>query len=213
MEDLDTLLMLLENPTRRRILSRLTTEAHYPLQLAKELKLSPQAVMKHLDVLERYGFVRCTKEQSNMGPARKFYFATKRLWVRLDVAPNLFEARFEEIPLAQHLEVEPSLQDLGVEQLRQIHERIKKLNRRLSDLEKAVSDLLLIKEKELRKARSIIRTLSDSYEEREVMHYVISHDGFTLTEVSEALGIREELLRGILSKLQEIGLIEKKEVD
>ena len=212
MEDLDTLLMLLENPTRRRILSRLTTEAHYPLQLAKELKLSPQAVMKHLDVLEKYGFVRCTKEESNMGPARKCYVATKRLWVRLDVAPNLFEARFQEIPIPQHVESEPSLQDLGIEQLKEIHSRIKELNRRLSQLERAMSDLMVLKEKELHKARSIIRTLSDSYEEREVMHYVVSHDNFTLNEVSEALGMREELVRGILSKLEDIGLIEK-EVD
>ena len=44
------------------------------------------------------------------------------------------------------------------------------------------------------------------------MHYVVSHDNFTLNEVSEALGMREELVRGILSKLEDIGLIEK-EVD
>ena len=57
MTDLDDLLSMVENPTRRRILEALVAEPRYPLQLSKELGVSQQAVMKNLTLLERHGLV------------------------------------------------------------------------------------------------------------------------------------------------------------
>ena len=52
MDELDVLLSVIENPTRRRILEALVREPHYPLQLSRELGLSQQGIMKHLRMLE-----------------------------------------------------------------------------------------------------------------------------------------------------------------
>ena len=60
---LDTLLTVLGNPTRRKILEMLAMEKHYPLQLSRELDVSQQAVSKHLKVLEKYGLVECIEEE------------------------------------------------------------------------------------------------------------------------------------------------------
>ena len=57
MMDLDILLSMVENPTRRKILESLVKEPHYPLQLSKELGISQQAVMKNLNMLEKNGMV------------------------------------------------------------------------------------------------------------------------------------------------------------
>ena len=70
MNDIDVLLTMIENPTRRRILESLVKEPHYPLQLSKELGISQQAVMKNLNVLEKNGFVISYQESSSMGPMR-----------------------------------------------------------------------------------------------------------------------------------------------
>ena len=60
---LDELMGVLENHTRREILSKLAKETHYPLQLSKELNVSQQAIMKHLKVLEDYDLVESFEEK------------------------------------------------------------------------------------------------------------------------------------------------------
>ena len=57
MDDIDMLLSMVENPTRRRILEAIVREPHYPLQLSKELGISQQAVMKNLSLMEQNGLV------------------------------------------------------------------------------------------------------------------------------------------------------------
>ena len=57
MMDLDVLLSMIKNPTRRKILESLVKMPRYPLQLSKELGISQQAVMKNLSVLEKNGMV------------------------------------------------------------------------------------------------------------------------------------------------------------
>ncbi len=60
--DIDDLLAMVENPTRRRILELLTSGPSYPLQLSKELGVSQQAVMKNLVLMERNGMVVSYRE-------------------------------------------------------------------------------------------------------------------------------------------------------
>ena len=43
MYDMDSILAVVENPTRRKILQAVVREPHYPLQLSKELGISQQA--------------------------------------------------------------------------------------------------------------------------------------------------------------------------
>jgi len=93
--DLDEILAVLENPVRRRILKKLSTDTNYPLQLARELNVSQQAIMKHLKVLEDAGFVSSVEERSDKGgPPRKVYVPTKRFSIRIDLGPNTYEERF-----------------------------------------------------------------------------------------------------------------------
>ena len=41
-DDLDMLLAVIGNPTRRQILRKLVKEEHYPLQLSRELQVSQE---------------------------------------------------------------------------------------------------------------------------------------------------------------------------
>lgn len=212
MEDIDTVLMLLENPNRREILRRLTVESHYPLQLAKELKLSTQAVMKHLSVLERHGLVKCQQTPSSIGPARKCYFAVKRLSLRLDIAPNLFETRMWEQPI-NILDDRPAYDRIrNVEELVALRDSLRELDRRISMIDSELADLIRIKEEQMGRANQIIKELFQDYEEREVLHYILAHDHFTLPEISESLGLREERIRNVLERLSRMNLISKEEL-
>lgn len=92
--DLDQFIFLLENPARRRLLELLSREELYPLQLARELGISPTGVMKHLNLLERHGLVDSRSEPSPQGPPRKQYHTSAGFAFRVAVGPNTFEQRF-----------------------------------------------------------------------------------------------------------------------
>jgi predicted transcriptional regulator len=88
---------ILHNPTRRRILRLLAMERHYPLQIARELGLSQQAVGKHIRILEDHGLIRSFDEPSSMGgPPRKSYVPTQRISMRIDLGPGVFRTSFTE---------------------------------------------------------------------------------------------------------------------
>ncbi len=213
MEEIDDILSLLENPTRRRILRRLTLETHYPLQLAKELKVSPQAVMKHLSIMEKHGLVKCVREDSTMGPRRKCYFATKRLSLRLDMGPNLFEARLDEFSDRAGRKREPAKALSGdPEDLVKLRDELKEINEKISDVDGVLLDLISNKERQLDRANRIIQQLFDEYEEREILHYILNHTDFTLGDLSENLGLREESIRDVLKRFSQMGIIPEEEL-
>ena len=91
--DLDLFLMILENPTRRDIIKRLSEEPNYSLQLAKDLGLGQQLVAKHLRVMEESGIVASSVEASPLGPKRKIYTLNKNVSVTLDVSRHFFKAK------------------------------------------------------------------------------------------------------------------------
>lgn len=93
MTDMDSILSIVENPTRRRILQALAKEPHYPLQLSHELGVSQQAIMKNLALMEKEGILESYRESSNMGPDRNFYRPTSSFSIVIDMRGSMFEVR------------------------------------------------------------------------------------------------------------------------
>ncbi|OYT58397.1 ArsR family transcriptional regulator [Euryarchaeota archaeon ex4484_178] len=132
MNEIDAILAAIENQTRREILKRLAEGRQYALQLAKELRVSQQAILKHLEVLERYNIIRrAGMEKSDMGPPRKLYELSKGFSIVIDFAPGLFEIRRYPIDLRDEEDdkKETIEEDFG-EALRKIENEIRELERR-----------------------------------------------------------------------------------
>lgn len=77
MVDIDDALSVFQNKARRDILERLVREPHYPLQIANQIGISQQAVMKHLNFLEKKGFVVKMRVASNKGGPPKTSILSK----------------------------------------------------------------------------------------------------------------------------------------
>ncbi len=214
MQDLDTILMILQNATRRRILRRLTIESHYPLQLAKQLKLSTQAISKHLELLEKHGLVECQRIHSNRGPKRKCYYAVTGFSLRLGVGPNLFDAKVSDL-LEPGEKMDTSREELETEgsrtSLLDIKSSLKTLNKQISSMDEEMSQLLKEKEEHMARANQLIKDLFDRYEEREILHYILAHEDYSLPEMSRSLGLREEEIRIVLNRLTKMNLLEEEE--
>jgi predicted transcriptional regulator len=97
--DFDEAMTILENKARRSILQHLVKEPHYPLQLSELLDISQQAVMKHIKVLEKAGFIESEIVPSEKGgPPKKMYKVNQSFSLRLDLGPELFKAEHRTIP-------------------------------------------------------------------------------------------------------------------
>lgn len=88
---LDLLFQALADPTRRRVVERLTRGPASVSELAKPLAMSLPAVMQHLEVLEASGLVRsrkvgrvrtCTIEPAALRKAEQWITGRRTSWER-----------------------------------------------------------------------------------------------------------------------------------
>ncbi len=133
MTDIDELLSILENPTRRRILEYLTREPSYPLRLSKELGISQQAVMKNLALMESTGMLMSHPEVSDMGPTRTVYAPNQQFTLMIDLHDNMFTARL--ISSADGgMDTDIARMDDAIARIKELDSKIEELDRERAEL-------------------------------------------------------------------------------
>jgi len=208
---LDKLLYALENPSRRRIMEKLATETHYPLQLSKELNISQQAIMKHLKVLEDLDLVESFEEKSDIGgPPRKSYRPTKSYSIKIDIGPNTFNVEMDNF---DNTNIEKEFKKLEKkfnsithiskteERLNNLTDYLNELNHDLEDLDQKRNQLLYLRQSAIREANELILQLCNNYVERRVLYYVINKSDFSLSTISETLDMREKVVEDLINNL------------
>jgi ArsR family transcriptional regulator len=205
MDDLDVLLSVIENPTRRRILEALVREPHYPLQLSRELGMSQQIIMKHLKVLEDNRMVRCYPEESDQGgPMRKRYVPISGFTIIVDVGLGLFSVEssrrdMEEGPDHQRGRSEgvAGLQDL-TERVVALRSELSVLDGQLDGLRKKREELIDGKETLLDEALRLVESAPLDYGQRHVVFEYIQHPDVDPRQLADYLGLRDDAVREIL---------------
>jgi ArsR family transcriptional regulator len=200
MSQLDILLSIIENPTRRRILQELVREPHYPLQLSKELGVSQQAVIKHLKILEDNDLVSCYMEESDLGgPQRKRYVPIMKFTLIVDVGPTYFNAELLDVDLSRGNDGnetmdEHQLEDigLGVSRLRGL---ISQIDDELGKLQIRRGELVELKERVLSDARRLVEENLDDYQLRRILYEYIHRPEFDLIRIARELTLRDEVVR------------------
>jgi len=210
-KEIDDVLYVLDNPLRRRILELLAREDHYPLQLAKVLKVSQQSILKHLKILEELGFVRMRGVKSDLGgPDRKLYSANKHFSVTIDMGLCSLDAEIHSIDgpgQSGTLVIEPFKKDMDSLRSGSDHEQmrkgyaaiISKINEELEGLDARRRDLVTLKDTVLREALDNLASGTD-YFDRWVLFQMFSDADATLSDISEMLDLREEIVKSILRK-------------
>ncbi|MHB1868308.1 MAG: ArsR/SmtB family transcription factor, partial [Nitrososphaerales archaeon] len=98
-DNIDVLFEVLGNDTRRRILQLLADEPRYFIQLSKDLGVSQQAVLKHLEILERNGFVSSFEGDSDFAaPKRKYYQLDRSCMLAIGITNDAVKFVFHDIP-------------------------------------------------------------------------------------------------------------------
>lgn len=190
MTNIDSILNALENRTRREIIKRLIYGDEYPLQLSKELKISQQAVMKHLYILEKNNIVKLKgMEKSDQGPNRKIYRLEDSFLLTVFLAPYFFDIRKKNIDLNENINIES---DNLIEELKKIENEIDMLENELV--------------KKLKKKNAIMEKIDESFSsqfksslEKEIFYAYIS--SWDENYVSDEIGVPSNIVKNIIEKI------------
>ncbi len=90
-----SLLDIIGNPTRRKILTLLSCEPHYASQLSRLLKISQPAIVKQLRILEEAGLTISEKQQDpgEKGPERLYYSIASEFILVFSLGANYAHGR------------------------------------------------------------------------------------------------------------------------
>lgn len=118
----DQILDSLGNITRRKILKIISKEPMYFNQLAKEIGIGQQAILRHVKVLEEVGLIDTYTEKSTLGaPDRKYYRLNSSFSLNLVFSKNEFRINNQEI--ANH----------RLDESRDLYEKFDKLSSKIDD--------------------------------------------------------------------------------
>ena len=211
--DLDSILLAVENPVRRKIIRRLSEEPGYQLQLSKELGLSQQLVAKHLDSMEDAGFVSSMLETSPRGPKRKEYLLRRSVSITIDFAPSLFRTRVFSFGASPGV-VEDSEGSALIARMNDVlrspdeaarigplGEIISDLDRKLRQMEEERAVLLYLRNLAMTEAARASGSFRGR-DRRKTLQYLLREQNDSLNRMSTTLGLREQIVGDILVEIE-----------
>ncbi|MDR0523444.1 MAG: helix-turn-helix domain-containing protein [Candidatus Methanoplasma sp.] len=194
MNEIDMILAAVENPTRRRILESLARGSGYPLQLSRELGVSPQAVVKNLSVLEGAGMVERRREAGRGGPERTMYSLMSEFSVTIDLRSGMFRAGMPHPGGAEARGAFPDGLERAVE--------------RIAELDGEVRRLDSLRAEALRERSWIISSVMAGASGldllgRTVLHEMLDRPGGGAEEISARLAAGEAAVRKAMREIED----------
>ena len=217
-EDVDVLLEVLGNETRRRILQLLADEPRYFIQLSKDLGVSQQAVLKHLEILERNGFVTSYSGESDFAaPKRKYYQLNRSCMLAIGITKDAVQFVLHDIPQesarakasqAEFKNIQRQLLDLERENdsskiLSISDSLLREINSKLTEIANTEIALLGLKQRITRTAHEAIRNAFEEDLQRQILYSSIGEEERPdVDELSERLDAREREINDALKALR-----------
>lgn len=217
-DNIDVLLEVLGNDTRRRILQLLADEPRYFIQLSKDLGVSQQAVLKHLEVLERNGFVTSFEGDSDFAaPKRKYYQLNRSFMLAIGMTKDAVQFVFHDIP-QESIRARPEQSEFKVLQ-RQLLELesekdpnrilnlsdslLKEINVKLAELSNTQIALLKLRQNITRRAHEAIRNAFEEDLQRQILYSTIGEEKRPdVDQLSEMLDAREREINEAIKVLR-----------
>jgi predicted transcriptional regulator len=212
-ENLDSILLAIENPVRRKIIRRLSKQPSYQLQMSKELGFSQQLVAKHLDAMEGTGLVSSLMEDSPHGPRRREYLLNKSISLSIDFAPNLFRARLfsfdspETESSGDPNDLFRSLSDVAQRpeesgKMRPLGSLISEIDKRLANIQDERSVLLYVRHLAMKEVAKAISGMPMDWDEKKALYQLINERENSVEGISRTLRLKEDWVRDVISNLQ-----------
>ena len=202
MYDMDSILAVVENPTRRKILQAVVREPHYPLQLSKELGISQQAIVKNLNLMEKEGLVVSYRQSSDRGPERIFYKPNTEFTITIDMRNNMFEVRL--IPAGESgnkEEREKETKTVDERKLEEVRGRISQIDRQITEFDRRRSALVRERNNLIEEFLQMADLNNMDYEHRELLYDLLNRPNWNAEDISKKLGFNETIVSRMIDEI------------
>jgi ArsR family transcriptional regulator len=179
----DIILEIISNQTRRKILSILSEEPMYFNQLAKKLAVGQQAVLRHMEALEKTGLVETYAERSTLGaPNRKYYKVKTSFNLNVSLSKNSFSLINREIKEIRYNDESKSFNDFDFKSMRAdnpnksllyLREVFLNIEDQINELEDRTNNLRAIKQRVLSRLQNVCEDMGVEPLERNILYTII----------------------------------------
>ena len=206
--DTDAILDILGNDTRRRILACLADEPMYFNQLAKQVDIGQQAMLRHLDALEKGGLIETYAEKSSYGaPNRKYYKLSSAFSLTVSISEDDFlishkkiEKAFNKDFIKKSKKMNLAFADTG-SAVSLLQDNLRGVDEEISNLESQLSGLRAHRQDILRRLHEI-GTERFEDDERKVLYMLVRESPQSFSELSELLDQKETVLKGLITRMR-----------
>lgn len=208
-QDSNSILDIIGNSTRRKILSTLSQEPMYFNQLAKEIGIGQQAILRHVKALEDIGLIESYSEKSNLGaPDRKYYRLNSSFSMTISLSEDAFSIDSHMIKESRHKESTKFYKEYDSLPKNDDGQSLKQLQTNLADIEKEIStldsqlnDLRALKQLILHHLHKIGKNNFEKGFERRVLHTIVQESPKSVSELANKLNERESHVRKTLNSM------------
>jgi len=211
---------VLSNETRRRILEILAEEPAYLNQLTREIRVSQQAILKHLEYLQERGIIKSFIVRGEGGtPPKKYYEIDDSVLLLSELAKSLLgRSALRDGGVGSggelKLQVDPSrekrkLEEIGSldaeQRIRALREYVCSLEDTLERISTAYYALTQLKIQALNMARRTLREKFESAEDRRMLYRAITMDDEELREYfRQMIENQREWVQRVFNEMKEI---------
>jgi len=211
---------VLSNETRRRILEILAEEPAYLNQLTREIRVSQQAILKHLEYLQERGIIKSFIVRGEGGtPPKKYYEIDDSVLLLSELAKSLLgRSALRDGGVASEgelkLQVDSSsekrkLEEIGSldaeQRIRALREYVCSLEDTLERISTAYYALTQLKIQALNMARRTLREKFESAEDRRMLYRAITMDDDELREYfRQMIENQREWVQRVFNEMKEI---------
>jgi ArsR family transcriptional regulator len=193
--DDDMILDIIGNNTRRRILATLAREPMYFNQLAKEIAIGQQAILRHMKTLEDIGLIESYGEKSNLGaPDRKYYRLSSSFSLTICLSEDAFSIENRKIEQYRHKESDKFYkeydllaQDNDGKTLNQLQNNLIRIEKEISNLDSRLNDLRALKQLIVNRLHKIAKDNFEEELERRILHTIIGESPKSVSELANRL--------------------------
>jgi len=206
---------IMSNETRRRILSVLSEEPMYFNQLARKIDVGQQAILRHVNILERAGILESYVGKSSLGaPNRKYFKVSTTFNLNVSLSKDSFSVANREITetrfkptLRLYKYLDRSVPEHGTKQLIYLKDGLEFIETQISELEKRINDLLALKQKLLTSLHSVCFDTKFDPLESDLMYKIVKRSPENLADLAEMVDVSDDELdlaiSGLYNKLDD----------
>lgn len=212
MMDSDLILDILGNETRRKILAILAQQPMYFNQLAKEMDVGQQAILRHLQALEGGGLVETYAEKSDLGaPDRKYYRLNGSFVLTVALSADDFTITNQKVARSRSKDLvkkyyrrlesaSPSEPDTA-QALSMLRDDLAEIEEKMADLESRLGDLRALRQLVMRRLHEIGQA-SFEEDERKVLYKIVEESPKSVAQLSGMTGEKESDLKAVMARMK-----------